>query len=115
MATPRSASGHTTRPQSSLSQRPVSRISSRPLSRVSGNRLVSKHTVRLGQLSHALVSQVAGLSLDGKPDKFSAAYEKTMRALEARYISSETIETIDVKIQRYTGLAESIGFRLTSL
>lgn len=101
MSTPRTGSSHTSRPQSSLSQRPLSRISSRPLSRISGRTLVSRHAARLAQLSHVMVSQVTRGTLEDDPDLFSHVYEKALRTLEARQVSSETMETVDARVQRY--------------
>jgi len=48
-----------------------------------------------------MVSQVTKGLLEDDPDSFSDAYEKTLRALEARQGSSETLETIDARLQRY--------------
>ncbi|PVF95510.1 hypothetical protein CPB86DRAFT_787976, partial [Serendipita vermifera] len=100
MAVPRPGSSHSTRPPSSLSQRPISRISSRPLSRISGRTLVSRHAARVGQLTHTLVSQLAGTVLKEDADAFSDLYEKSLRILEVRQSISETLETIDVRMQR---------------
>lgn len=89
------------RPQSSLSYRPLSRVSSRPLSRISNRTALSRHAARVVQLAHVLVSQAGGMTLDDNPDAFAVAYERTLRALEAKKITSETLETTDVRIQRY--------------
>jgi hypothetical protein len=101
MSTPRTGSSHTSRPQSSLSQRPLSRISSRPLSRISGRTLVSRHAARLAQLSHVMVSQVTRGTLEDDPDLFSDVYGKALRTLETRQVSSESMETVDARVQRY--------------
>jgi hypothetical protein len=68
---------------------------------MSGRTLVSRHAARVAQLTHTLVSQLTGAVLKKDTDRFSELYERTLRILEIRQSSSETLETIDVRMQRY--------------
>lgn len=47
------------------------------------------------------MSQVTGSSLNNDPNGFASAYQKTAKALEARMISSETLDTTEARIQRF--------------
>jgi ribosomal protein L16/L10AE len=48
-----------------------------------------------------MVSQVTRGALEDDPGLFSDAYEKALRTLETRQVSSETMETVDARVQRY--------------
>lgn len=47
-----------------------------------------------------MVSQVTKGSLEDDPNAFSYQYEKALRTLETRQVSSDTMETIDARVQR---------------